>query len=335
LHKPILVLCYNITLAARLRGMMEERGVNDKVNVYHFHDWCGEQLKRYHVEKPTFGDRYFDRVVERVIEAVGKGSIPKGQYGAVMIDEGHDFEPEWLELVTSMVDPETASLLLLYDDAQSIYKKKSQLNFNLSSVGIQARGRTTVLKLNYRNTDEILGFAYHFASRYLNPEKRDEDHVPLIEPEAAGRHGPKPVVKTLDNYERETHYLATVLSKMHEEQGMPWSDMCVTYRSNWMGEKLKAAFTARGIPYQWLGDSKAKKQFKLADDSVKLMTMHSSKGLEFPMVAVSGVGFMPGDGHDPAEEAKLLYVAMTRSTEKLLLTSHRESEFVAQLAVNQ
>ncbi len=63
--------------------------------------------------------------------------------------KGHDFEPDWLELVVGMVDPETSSLLLLYDDAQSIYSRKSQLDFSLSSVGVQARGRTTVLKLNY------------------------------------------------------------------------------------------------------------------------------------------------------------------------------------------
>ncbi len=64
---------------------------------------------------------------------------------------------------------------------------------------------------------------------------------------------------------------------------------------------------------------------------MKLMTMHSSKGLEFPVVAVSGVGYMPVESADKVAEAKLLYVAMTRSTEKLLLTSHRETEFLAQL----
>ena len=61
------------------------------------------------------------------------------------------------------------------------------------------------------------------------------------------------------------------------------------------------------------------------------MTMHSSKGLEFTIVAVSGIGNMPADGEDPVSAAKLLYVAMTRSTEKLLLTSHRETEFLSQL----
>ena len=331
LHKPILVLCFNITLAARLRELIAERGVSDKVNVYHFHDWCGEQLRTYHVDRPTPGGQYFDRLVESVIAAVEKGEIPTAQYGAVMIDEGHDFEPEWLKLVVSMVDPDTNSLLLLYDDAQSIYSKKSQLDFSLSSVGVQARGRTTVLKLNYRNTDEILGFAYRFACRYLSPHDEGEDHFPLVVPESAGRHGPPPAVKIFSCYEEEARYVAHIFRRLHDEQGVAWPDMCVTYRSNWMGEKLQKAFQASGLPIQWLGNAKAKKQFSPGADSVKLMTMHSSKGLEFPVVAVSGVGYMPGDGADKVSEAKLLYVAMTRSTEKLLLTSHRETEFLEQL----
>lgn len=331
MNKPILVLCFNITLAARLREQIAERGIGDKVSVYHFHDWCGEQLRTYHIDWPQQGDKFADRLVETVLAAAEKGEIPKGQYGAVMIDEGHDFEPEWLKLVVNMVDPDINFLLLLYDNAQSIYSKKSQLDFSLSSVGVQARGRTTVLKMNYRNTREILDFAYQFASRYLNPDAKDEDHVPLVEPEAAGRHGPLPVVKTFNSYEEEVNYIARNLKRMHVGQGIPWSDMCVTYRSNWMGEKLHTQLTSIGVSCQWLRDSKAKKQFKPSADSVKLMTMHSSKGLEFPFVAVSGIGNMPADGEDPVSAAKLLYVAMTRSTEKLLLTSHRETEFLSQL----
>jgi hypothetical protein len=91
LHKPILVLCFNITLAARLRSIMEDKEINDRVHVYHFHDWCSEMLKRYHIEKLESGDGYYDRQVNQVIHAVEDGHIPKGQYGALMVDEGHDF----------------------------------------------------------------------------------------------------------------------------------------------------------------------------------------------------------------------------------------------------
>ena len=62
------------------------------------------------------------------------------------------------------------------------------------------------------------------------------------------------------------------------------------------------------------------------------MTMHSSKGLEFPVVAISGLGYLPAKGQSEAVEAKLLYVAMTCSTDILLLTSHnRGSEFTERI----
>jgi len=331
LHKPILVLCYNITLAARLREMMEERGLEGKVNIYHFHDWCGEQLRTYHVERPEAGEGYVERLVETVIGAVEAGRIPRGQYGAVMIDEGHDFEPEWLKLVSGMVDPETNSLLLLYDDAQSIYDKRKTLDFSLSSVGIQARGRTTVLKLNYRNTREILNFAYRFISGYLKQDQRRPDQVPLVKPESAGQSGSKPAVRLFDSFAREARYIARILHRLHDEQDLSWSAMCITYRHHWMGEALHQSLQAEGLPCDWLDTARAKKHFRPSSDSIKLMTMHSSKGLEFPVVAIPGLGYLPAEGADPVNEAKLLYVAMTRSTDKLLLTGHRETEFLRRL----
>jgi superfamily I DNA/RNA helicase len=311
--------------------MMEDKQINDRVHVYHFHDWCGEMLKRYHIRKPETGSGYIDRLVNQVIRAVEEGHIPKGQYGALMIDEGHDFEAEWLRLVVQMVDPETSSLLLLYDDAQSIYKKKKALDFSLSSIGVQARGRTSILRVNYRNTDEILNYAYRFAKHYLVPAESDDDHIPLLEPQSAGRHGYKPFMKQLSSFEEEAGYIARNLKRMHEE-GMQWLDMCIAYRSHWMGEELHRALQDAGVPAQWLASRHHKKAFKPGEDSVKLMTMHSSKGLEFPLVAIPGIGFMPGKQKDLAAEAKLLYVAMTRSTDKLLLTCHEKSEFVGLLA---
>lgn len=73
-------------------------------------------------------------------------------------------------------------------------------------------------------------------------------------------------------------------------------------------------------------------KFSVLPTSVKLMTLHSSKRLEFPLVVVSGVGFMPEEEQDVQAEAKLLYVGMTRATEKLLLTCHQESAFARVLS---
>lgn len=327
LHKPILVVCFNITLAARLRSIMAEKGINDRVHVYHFHDWCGEQLKRYHIPRPAYGENYIDELVTQVIEAVDKGRIPKGQYGALLIDEGHDFEADWLRLIVQMVDPDEGSLLLLYDDAQSIYKKSKAINFSLSSVGIQARGRTTILKLNYRNTNEILEFAYRFARHYLSPAESDDDHVPLIEPQGSGRSGPAPYLKLCKSKDEEIQYVAHTLKRLNET-GMPWRDMCVTCRSKGLAAAVAGGLERAGIPVMRLIESAEKKSFDPASDTVKVMTMHSSKGLEFPLVIIPGVGQLPGAHEDVASEAKLLYVAMTRSMDKLLLTASNKSSFV-------
>ena len=147
--KPILILCFNISLAAKLRSLILSKKLTEQILVYHFHDWCSEQLKTYHVDVLQGVKPYWERSVTTVIDAVERNQIPTAQYGAVLIDEGHDFEAAWLKLVVQMIDPETNSLLLLYDDAQSIYKKQNGLGFTLSSVGIQAKGRTSILRLNY------------------------------------------------------------------------------------------------------------------------------------------------------------------------------------------
>jgi superfamily I DNA/RNA helicase len=59
--------------------------------------------------------------------------------------------------------------------------------------------------------------------------------------------------------------------------------------------------------------------------------MHSSKGLEFSVVFIPGIGFMPNKSQEIADESKLPYVAVTRATEYLELTCDRDSEFVRRL----
>lgn len=182
--KPILVLCFNRSLAGRLRQVMVEKGLGEKVSVQHFHGWCKEMLTAYNVGLPA-GNRnvnvYLAALVEKTMEAVERGLIPRAQYAAVMIDEGHDFEPDWFRLVVQMVDPSSNSLLVLYDDAQSIYRSKKQgLDFSFASVGVQAQGRTTVLKLNYRNTLEVLTVARAFADDLLCGREAGDDGVPII-----------------------------------------------------------------------------------------------------------------------------------------------------------
>ncbi|GGY57578.1 DNA helicase [Bacterioplanes sanyensis] len=318
-NKPILVLCYNITLARKLTALMASRGLQEKVNIKHFHDWCGEQLKLFHVDVAEGVEPYWERQVKAVIKGVDEGHIPRAQYGALLIDEGHDFEAEWLRLVVQMIDPESDSLLLLYDDAQSIYKPRSGLGFSLSSVGIKAQGRTTILRLNYRNTREILEFAYRFAGRYLTEDMQDEEHIPLLKPEAAGNSGPAPKVVSLPDWQAELAYTLKCV-QVWQRQGLNWCDMAVLYAAGWQGAQVAAALRQAGVPCVWLGSSEYRKRYDPARNEVAVMSLHSSKGLEFPAVVMVGSADLPIQERTE-NSFRLMYVGMTRAQRLLAMTA--------------
>lgn len=324
MSRPILVLCYNRALAARLQQLVHEKGASDKVQVYNFHRWCRQQLISYNEPLPKDGPEFSEKLVQRLIAAVDAGRIPAGQYGAVMLDEGHDFQPAWLKLTAQMVDPATNSLLVLYDDAQSIYAR-SRGKFSFSSVGIQARGRTTILKLNYRNTEDVINLASAFARELLTEAEAEEDGIPLLAPTSAGRRGPPPLFLELPSFSAESRYVAERLHALHDK-GRNWSDMAIVYRANFMGDKIRNTLQDNGIPYEILTGQKPSTE--KAQNTVKLVTMHSSKGLEFPVVFVPGLGYLPSKSQEEKEEARLLYVAMTRAMDELILTGHQNSGFV-------
>jgi len=77
-----------------------------------------------------------------------------------------------------------------------------------------------------------------------------------------------------------------------------------------------AELTRRGLPHQV---RKKAWQFGPAYDSINVMSLHSSKGLEFSVVALVGAGRMPGEGEDEREEAWLFCVGATRSTQRLVI----------------
>lgn len=323
LSKPILVLVYNKALAAWLSHQVAARGLTDRVSVRTFHGWCVDQLTLYHVPKPAEGKHFYEDLVATVIRAVDRGQIPRAQYGALLIDEGHDFEPDWLKLVVQMLDPETNSLLLLYDDAQSIYKANRPKSFTFRSVGVSAMGRTKILKRNYRNTDEILACASAFARELLSPKDADEDGVPLVSPEPSGRRGRQPRFCETRSARDEALVIRRELERLHG-QGMPWKEMGVVYTAPFVAEEVAQAFEEVGLPFAWLRDAKSK-NFDPGRDCVRLMTAQSSKGLQYKVGVVAGVGYWPWN-NEP-DEARLLYVAMTRAVDDLVLTSSKKSAF--------
>jgi UvrD-like helicase family protein/nuclease-like protein/AAA domain-containing protein len=322
--KPVLVLCYNEPLSVKLAAMMEAKGLQDRVHVRNFHKWCRQQLVTYGQPVPPQGPKMFDKMVENVIQAVDRSQIPSGQYMAVLIDEGHDFQPEWFKLVVQMVDPTTNSLLVLYDSAQSIYEKAGKKRvFSFKSLGIQAQGRTTILKINYRNTRQVLELASKVAAGILQPDAADEDGTPLLQPISCGREGQAPIVVRLPTLRDELRTVRELLASAHAE-GHPWADMAVLCRRHELMDEFARELARHGLPHQVRHRSG---DFRPLEDSIKIMTMHASKGLEFPVVALPGVGQMPDSNEDPQDEARVFYVAATRATHRLIVTASGAGAF--------
>ncbi|AVO51061.1 DNA helicase II [Melaminivora suipulveris] len=315
--KPILVLCYNEPLAVKLAATMTAKGLQERVHCVHFHKWARAQLVAFGLALPPAQlppDAFFADMVQRVIDGVQRGHVPQGQYLAVLIDEGHDFAPEWLKLVTQMVDPATNSLLVLYDDAQSIYERGRKKNFSFKSVGIQAQGRTSILRINYRNTRQILATAHAMAGGLLTAEDRDDDGVPLVQPVSCGRDGPEPLVIDLPSLPEQAHKVAVLLQGAYAD-GFAWGDMAVLCRDAKARDLCARTLARRGMPVQnRLGTG----DYDPLANAIKLMTMKVSKGLEFPVVAlVEGEAGLTPEPEQAAAQARVRYVAATRATHRL------------------
>jgi len=222
-----------------------------------------------------------------------------------------------------MVDPATNSLLVLYDDAQSIYERAQKKNFSFKSVGIQAQGRTTILKINYRNTRQILQTASLVAADLLTAEDHDDDGIPLLKPVSCGRDGEAPLIIRLPTLREEAWHVADLLAAAHQE-GRAWGDMAVLCPTHEIRDLCARTLAQRKLP---LENRTRSGDFDPASDKIKVMTLHASKGLEFPVVALVGVGQMPAPGEDEKEAARLIYVGATRASHRLILGVGGEGRF--------
>ena len=134
---------------------------------------------------------------------------------------------------------------------------------------------------------------------------------------------PPPVIVRLPRVRDEARKIADLLSGARDE-GYAWGDMAILCRANWVCDECAKALAARRMPHAVRRGSGT---FDPLADTIKVMTMHASKGLEFPVVALPGVGLMPGENMNRTEEARLFYVAATRATHKLFVTVSGDGEF--------
>ena len=169
--------------------------------------------------------------------------------------------------------------------------------------------------------------AREFAKDILEPKDADDDNVPSLMPESGGRKGSTPRFGQFQSTEAEAKKIAQELLRLHRAD-TPWRDMGVFYTTPFVGQAVKDALDRANIPVDWLKDS-ISKRFNPRLDSVRLMTMQSSKGLQYRVVIVAGAGFLPYKSeHD---DAKVMYVALTRATHELIVTTSKTSTFSQRL----
>ncbi len=326
--QPILVLCYNRTLADRIDAQLRQRGVDERVVVRTFHRWCQDMVNAYQLASPAAPrgtTLYYEELAAIVSRSVDTGLVPGGQYTALLIDEAHDFEDAWLQMAARMVSPATNSLLVMYDDAQSIYQKKRR-KFTFASVGIQAQGRTSVLKLNYRNTAEVLALAMQCAQSLLQEQAETDERMQTVHPATAGRRGPLPLLIEASSGEEEAQAVAGQIASALAD-GLTPADMVVLARTRKLLEPIGRALVRQRIAIQTMAGADFRR-FDWHKPTVKLLTLHSAKGLEFPQVFITGLDAMPLRGEPLDEEARLLYVGMTRATQRLVLSAAGPSVMV-------
>ena len=330
--RPVLILCYANGIAGRLEDAMQARGVEHRVQVLTFHGWCYRMLRTYGIPAPSERDYpdYAARLaasVAEVVKAVDQGHIPMEQYDAVLIDEAHDFEPQWLALAARMVNPRTKALMVVYDDIQAIYKGRERPVWK--QLGIEATGRTTVLKVNYRNTAQIVAFARRFAADVIGaPGTTADDEHPVLLPEDAGRQGLAPDVRQCVSIEAETHCVAEWFLD-RKKAGYEWPQMACLYPEHWIGEKVAQILTKHGVPIDMAKNNRNRVSARRM--AVRLLSMHTAKGLEWPCVAIAGLGLLGRHGEPIEDCVRLTYVGVTRATHEALLTYSSETALVQRL----
>lgn len=341
----ILILCYNISLAQNIRHMVthmlnepdnlfdfdfsketDALSKNGNIEVYNFHEWLKKELHIHEKQIPTILEKLENK------EAI----LPK--YDAILIDEGQDFEAEWLSLVSKLLNEDTQSLLLVEDRAQTIYKRKRSY---LQDTGLSFQGRSKILSINYRNTAQIVSFAWEFYrnnSQFKNKVVNREFEGEIIAPQSTRRKGPEPVIIKADNFVKEMVIVSKLIKKLNHQRKIPFSEMLILYRVKKTNKiniihVIQRILKQEGIPYFWLTeDEKSKRSYDKDEESVKISTIDSSKGLDFQSVFIVNIDNMPFALEDDKErEASLLYIGMTRAKQILCLSYSGVSEFTKYL----
>jgi superfamily I DNA/RNA helicase len=196
-------------------------------------------------------------------------------YSSIIVDETQDFGPQALRLLRAMVPNKSNDLFFVGDGHQRIYPRNRA---SMSASGIDIRGRSRKLYLNYRTTEEIRRMAVAVLEG-CEVDDLDEG-IDEVTRYKSLSHGPAP--KTLD-FEHLEQALASLppLLKASRAEGrsvcviVPTKHDAFTVGKSLKGEKISTTI---------LGPNERDKPDSM---SVRIATMHRAKGLEFDVRATA------------------------------------------------
>ena len=259
---------------------------------------------------------------------------PGRPYDFVVVDEAQDMGVAHLRFFATLAEDRPNALFFAGDLGQRIFQQP----FSWRSLGVDIRGRSRNLHVNYRTSHQIR----QSADRLLDPEQTDADG---ITESRAGTvsvfNGAPPEIRVFDDQELETEAVAAWIRDL-AENGVAPEEFGVFVRSAAEIERALSAVDAAGLASVVLDEN-----VRTTRGSASVSTMHLAKGLEFRAVVVMACDDevipsqerieMIADSADLEDvyktERHLLYVACTRARDHLLITGVAPaSEFLEDLA---
>ena len=234
------------------------------------------------------------------------------QYSAIVIDETQDFGPQALKLLRAMMPRGSNDLFFVGDGHQRIYSRNRAA---MSKCGIDIRGRSRKLYLNYRTTEEIR----RAAVAVLEGCEVDDldDGFDETKRYKSLSHGPAPIVMDVPSMETAIASTLECVRKWRaEDEDGHARSICVIVSSKTVRDAMARQVAVAGFSTSVIdanqnldGDGKA----------IHFATMHRAKGLEFDCVLViTPAGYMGLPG-ETDEKRKLIYVALTRAKREAVL----------------
>ena len=257
----------------------------------------------------------------------------RAPFDFAVIDEAQDISVAQLKFLAAVAPEQPNALFFAADLGQRIF----QHPFSWKSLGVDIRGRSRTLKINYRTSHQIRSQ----ADRLLDPAITDVDgEVQERRDTISAFNGPDPMIRDFEDEQTESKGVSEWLAQL-EGHGIEPQEIGVFVRSHSEIQRATSAIEQSALPHRLLDDSQTP-----ARKAVSLGTMHQAKGLEFRAVAVMACDdkVIPNQarieqvGDEAAlkdvydTERHLLYVACTRAREHLLISGvEPTSEFLDDL----